>query len=65
MLKYLVAEYIRDEKNMDSVVKLITEFYSTDVRIGGEINIVRKALEDLGEVEVLKEFEKGRFSGVA
>lgn len=65
MLKYLVAEYIRDEKNLDSVVKLIAEFYSTDVHIGNEINVLKGELESLGELEVLKELEKGTFSGAA
>ena len=64
MLKYLVEKYIRDEKNLDSVVKLIAEFSSTDVFIGNKkINVLRGELESLGELEVLKELEKGTFNG--
>ena len=64
MLKYLVEKYIRDEKNLDSVVKLIAEFFSTDVFIGNKKrNVLRGELESLGELEVLKELEKGTFNG--
>ena len=64
MLKYLVEKYIRDEKSLDSVVKLIAEFFSTDVFIGNKkINVLRGEPERLGELEVLKELEKGTFNG--
>lgn len=63
MLKYLVAEYIMDKKNLDAVVKLMKEFYRSDVRIGNEEKKVKDALMNLGELEILKQFEKGMFSG--
>ncbi len=63
MLKYLVAKYIRDEKNLDSVVKLVAEFFSTDIHFDHEIDVLRGELESLEELEVLKELERGTFSG--
>lgn len=64
MLEFLIAEYLRDKENLRAVIKIIRKYNSSCIRIGNEEDKARKALEDLGELEVLKAFETGTFSGV-
>lgn len=64
MLKYFVAEYLRDKENLEAVVEIIRECYSSCIHFGNEEDKVRTELEKLGELEVLNAFENGKFSWV-
>jgi len=61
-MEVVIRSYILNPENTEKVVQLILDYYSTDVRIGGETENVVKQLEELGETKVLEQFEKGFFS---
>ncbi len=67
MLKLLVMKYIHDSANLDAVVELLAKVVlDTDVIFPPfrekKIEDVKNGLRELGELEVLKEFEKGTFA---
>ncbi len=67
MLKLLVMKYIHDSANLDAVVELLEKVVlDTDVIFPPfrekKIEDVKNGLRELGELEVLKEFEKGTFA---
>ena len=63
-----VRKYIRDSANVDSVVKCLSRlvFRGTDICFPGEIEEIvediKARLQELGEMEVLREMEKGTFN---
>ena len=58
----LVKHYIIDEKNTDKVVELLLDYYKTDVFVHGKTEQLEKALKEMGETEILNQFEKGTFA---
>lgn len=65
MLKFLVMKYIQDSANIEAVVDLLKPLKETDIAFPGSgetIEEIKNRLRRLGELEILKELEKGTFA---